>query len=188
MSEQRYTEGNVIILYTIYRGGSANLRILPDYILERVKVCLGTMRIIISSKPDSHKTTVVIVANQLSVAMVKDALLKGGVNEKLILIDSKPKNIYQTFSRILDMIKGQANPPHIYFVGSVWQKDIFDSIVVSRFKGYKVQFEGALDHRPVYEVDQDRAQETPRRKLEYYKRKAKVKGIDLLLSSVFHEK
>jgi len=120
--------------------------------------------------------------------MVKDALLKGGVNEKLILIDSKPKNIYQTFSGILDMTKGQANPPHIYFVGSVWQKDIFDSIVVSRFKGYKVQFEGALDHRPVYEVDQDRAQEAPRRQLEYYKRKAKDKGIDLLLSYVFHEK
>lgn len=188
MSEQRYTEGNVIILYTIYRGGSANLRILPDYILERVKVCLGTLRIITSSKPDSHKTTVVIVANQLSVEMVKDALLKGGVNEKLILTDSKPKNIYQTFSRILDVIKGQTNPPHIYFVGSVWQKDIFDSIVVSRFKGYKVQFEGALDHRPVYEVDQDRALEAPRRKLEYYKRKAKDKGIDLLLNYVFHEK
>ena len=179
MSEQRYTEGNVIILYAIYRGGSTNLRILPDYILERVKVCLGTLRIITSSKPDSHKTTVVIVANQLSVERVKDALLKGGVNEKLILTDSKPKNIYQTFSRILDVIKGQTNPPYVYFVGSV---------VVSRFKGYKVQFEGALDHRPVYEVDQDRALEAPRRKLEYYKRKAKDKGIDLLLSYVFHEK
>lgn len=188
MSEQRYTEGNLIILYAIYRGGSANIRTLPDYILERVKVCLGTLRIITSSKPDSHKTTIIIVANQLSVTMVKDALMKGGVNEKLILIDSKPKNIYQTFSGILDMTKGQANPPHIYFVGSVWQKDIFDSIVVSRFKGYKVQFEGALDHRPVYVVDQDRAQEAPRRKLEYYKRKAKDKGIDLLLSYVFHEK
>ena len=188
MSEQRYTEGNLIILYAIYRGGSANIRILPDYILERVKVCLGTLRIITSSKPDSHKTTVIIVANQSSVTMVKDALLKGGVNEKLILTDSKPKNIYQTFSRILDVIKGQTNPPYVYFVGSVWQKDIFDSIVVSRFKGYKVQFEGALDHRPVYEVDQDRALEAPRRKFEYYKRKAKDKGIDLLLNYVFHEK
>src|SRR5215470_11981025 len=108
MSEQRYTEGNLIILYAIYRGGSANIR-LPDYILERVKVCLGTLRIITSSKPDSHKTTIIIVANQLTVTMVKDALLKGGVNEKLILIDSRPKNIYQTFSRILDRTKGQIN-------------------------------------------------------------------------------
>jgi len=188
MSEQRYTEGNLIILYAIYRGGSADIRSLPDHILERVKVCLGTLRIITSSKPDSHKTTIVVVANQLSVAMVKDALLKGGVNENVILTDSRPKNIYQTFSRILDMIKGQVNPPHIYFVGSVWQKDILNSIVVSRFKGYKVQFDGALDHRPVYEVDQDRAQEAPKRKLEYYKSKAKDKGIDLLLGYVFHEK
>jgi hypothetical protein len=188
MSEQRYTQGNLIILYAIYRRGSADVQSLPDHILERVKVCLGTLRIITSSKPDSHKTTLVIVADPVSGTIVKDALLKGGVNEKVILTESRPKNISQTFGLILNMVNAQANPPHIYFVGSVWQKNIFDSIVLSRFKGYKVQFEGALDHRPVYEVDQDRAQEAPKRKLEYYKRKAKDKGIDLLLSYVFHEK
>jgi hypothetical protein len=188
MSELRYTQGNLIILYAIYRGGSCDVRSIPDHIQERVKVCLGAQRIITSSKPDSHKTTLVIVANTVSGAIVKEALLKGGVNEKVILTESRPKNISQTLSRILDMVKGQTNPPHIYFVGSVWQKDIFDSIVLSKFKGYKVQFEGALDHRPVYEVDQDRAQESPKRKLEYYKRKGKDKGIDLLLNYVFREK
>ncbi|MGB8938480.1 MAG: hypothetical protein WCC17_25590 [Candidatus Nitrosopolaris sp.] len=188
MSEPRYTEGNLIILYAIYRAGSVDSRSLPDHILERIKVCLGTLRIITSSKPDKHKTTIVIVANRVSVGTVKGALLKGGVDEKVILTESSPKNISQTLNRVLGMVKPQVNPPHIYFVGSVWQRDIYDSIVVSRFKGYKVQFDGALDHRPVHEVDQDRALEAPKKKLEYYKRKAKDKGIDLLLNYIFHEK
>jgi hypothetical protein len=178
----------MIILYAIYRGGSADGRSLPDYILERVKVCLDTLRIITLSKPDRHKTTIVVVANLESVGAVKEALLKGGVDEKIIVIDSSPKNISQTFNRVLGMVKSLVNPPHMYFVGSVWQRDIYDSIVISRFKGYRVQFDGALDHRPVREVEQDRAFEAPKKKSEYYKKKAKDKGIDLLLNYIFPEK
>jgi hypothetical protein len=120
--------------------------------------------------------------------VVKEALLKEGVDEKIIVIDSSPKNIAQTFDRVLVMIKSRINPPHIYFVGSVWQRDIYDSIVVSRLKGYRVQFEGALDHRPVREVEQERAFEAPRKNSEYYKKKAKDKAINMLLNHIFPEK
>ena len=188
MSGHRFTEGNLVILYAIYRGRSADGRSLPDYMLERVKVCLDTLRIITRSKPDKHKTTIVVVANPESVGVVKEALLKEGVDEKIIVIDSSPKNIAQTFDRVLDMIKSRINPPHIYFVGSVWQRDIYDSIVVSKFKGYRVQFEGALDHRPVHEVEQERAFEAPRKNSEYYKKKAKDKAINMLLNHIFPEK
>ncbi|MGC1927815.1 MAG: hypothetical protein WA667_02480 [Candidatus Nitrosopolaris sp.] len=188
MSEHRFTEGNLIILYAIYRGRSADGRSLPDYLLERVQVCLDTLRIITRSKPDKHKTTIVVVTNLESAGAVKEALLKGGVDEKMIVIDSIPKNIAQTFNRVLGMVKSLTNPPHIYYVGSVWQRDIYDSIVISRFKGYRIQFDGALDHRPVREVEQERAFEAPKKNSEYYKKKAKDKGIDMLLNYIFPEK
>ena len=188
MSEHRFTEGNLIILNAIYRGKSADGRSLPDYMLERVKVCIDTLRIITRSKPDKHKTTILIVANVESAELVKKALLKGGVDEKIIVIDSGPKNIAKTFGRVLDILKSRVNPPHVYFVGSVWQRDIYDSIVVSKLKGYRVQFDGALDHRPVHEVEKERRFETPRKNTEYYKKKAKSKALDMLLNYIFPEK
>jgi hypothetical protein len=188
MSEHRFTEGNLIILYAIYRGRSGDGRSLPDYMLERVKVCMDTVRIITRSKPDRHKSTIYVVANLEAAELVKEALLKGGVNEKIIVIDSGPKNIAQTFDRVLDILKTRVNPPHVYFVGSVWLRDIYDSIVVSRLKGYRIQFEGALDHRPVHEVEKERGFETPRKNSEYYKKKAKSKALDMLLNYIFPEK
>ena len=57
MSEFRFTDGNLFILYGINRGKSADGE-LPDHIKERVKVCLGTFNIIMKSKPDKQKTLV----------------------------------------------------------------------------------------------------------------------------------
>lgn len=188
MSEYRFTEGNLIILYAIYRGRSADGRGLPDYMLERVKVCMDTMRIITRSKPDKDKTTIYVIANIEFAELVKEALLKGGVDEKIVVIDSGPKNIAQTFDRVLDILKTRVNPPHVYFVGSDWQRDIYDSIVVSKLKGYRIQFDGALDHRPVHEVEKERGFETPRKNSEYYKKKAKSKALDMLLNYIFPEK
>lgn len=188
MSEHRFTEGNLIILYAIFRGRSADGRRLPDYVLERIKVCMDTLRIITRSKPDKHRTSILVVANLESGELVKEALLKGGVDEKIIVIDSGPKNITQTFDQVLDILKSRVNPPHVYFVGSVWLRDIYDSIVVSKLKGYRVQFDGALDHRPVHEVEKERGFETPRKSTEYFKKKAKSKALDMLLNYIFPEK
>jgi hypothetical protein len=156
--------------------------------LERIKVCMDTLRIINRSKPDKHKTTIYVVVNPESAEVVKEALLKGGVDEKIIVIDSGPKTIAQTFDRVLDILKTRVNPPHVYFVGSVWLRDIYDSVVISKLKGYRIQFDGALDHRPVHEVEKERGFETPRKNSEYYKKKAKSKALDMLLNYIFPEK
>jgi hypothetical protein len=187
MSEHRFTEGNLIILYAIHRGGSMN-GIVPDYIRERIRLGLDTLGIVMSSKPDRYNTKIILVTGEENAGAIKELLQKGGVDEKMIVLDSRSKNVAQTLDQILNMIKPRPNPPHIYFVGSVWLRDIYESIVTSKFRGYKVQFEGALDHRPVKDVEQDRALEPPKRNSEYYKRKTKDKVIDILLNYIFREK
>ncbi len=186
MSEFRFTDGNLIILYGINRGKSTDGG-LPDHIKERVNVCQGTFKIIRESKPDKQKTLIIVVANEKSGKLIKEELVKGGVEEKIIAIDSSSENVAQTFDRVINMIKTRVNPPYIYFVGSVWLRDIYDSTVVSKLKGYKVQFEGALDHRPVEEVEKEKALDVPRKSLENYKKKSKDKAIDILLNYIFPE-
>ena len=186
MSEFRFTDGNLIILYGINRGKSVDGE-LPDHIKERVKVCLGTFNIIMKSKPDKQKTLVIVVAEEKSGKLIKEELVKEGVEEKIIAIDSSSENVAQTFDRIIDMVKTRSNPPYLYFIGSVWLRDIYDSTVVSKLKGYKVRFEGALDHRPVEEVEKEKALDVPRKSIEHYKKRSKDKAIDILLNYVFPE-
>ena len=186
MSEFRFTDGNLIILYGINREKSSNGE-LPDHIKERVKVCLGTFKIIMKSKPDKQRTLIIVVANEKYGKLIKEELVKGGVEEKIIAIDSSSETVAQTFNRVINMIKTRINPPHIYFIGSVWLKDIYDSTVVSKLKGYKVQFEGALDHRPVEEVEKEKALDVPRKGIGHYKKKSKDKAIDILLNYIFPE-
>jgi hypothetical protein len=187
MSEFRFTDGNLIILYGINRGKSVDGE-LPDHIKERVKVCLGTFNIIMKSKPDKQKTLVIVVAEEKSGKLIKEELVKEGVEEKIIAIDSSSENVAQTFDRIIDMVKTRSNPPYLYFIGSVWLRDIYDSTVVSKLKGYKVRFEGALDHRPVEEVEKEKALDVPRKSIEHYKKRSKDKAIDMLLNYIFPDK
>lgn len=187
MSERRYTEGNLIVLYAIYRLKSAGVS-LPNHILERVKVCLDVLKIIMHSKPDKHKTTVLVVANEKSAGLVKDALLGGGVDQKIILLDSRSNSIDQTFNQVRDIVVSRVNPFYVYFIASFWQRDIYEYVIGSKLKGYAVQFEGARDQRSVQEVEEERAFEAPKKNPGYYKKKAKDKGIDLLLSYIFRKK
>ena len=85
------------------------------------------------------------------------------------------------------MLKQRINPPVVYFVGSVWLKDVFDSIVKTQFKEYKIQFEGALDHRPVMEVEHDKSLETTKKGKEHFKQVIKNKAFDMLLNYIFPE-
>jgi hypothetical protein len=186
MSEYRFTDGNLIILYAIHREKSID-GMLPDYIKERVKVCIEAFRIIMQSKPDKHKTAIVVVANEKSAENIKEDLVNGGIEKKIISIDHISGNVDQTFDHVVDAIKTKINPPHIYFIGSVWLRDIYDSIVASRLKGYRVQFEGALDHRPVDEVEKEKVLDIPKKSIGHYKRKAKDKAIDMLLNYIFPE-
>lgn len=184
MSEYRFTDGNLIVLYAVHTGRMADGS-LPDYINERIKVALETHRIVMSSRPDKHKTMVIVVGESGPAEKVKAELVRGGVEERLIAIDSDSTNMGDTIARIHGMIENKPNPPFIYFVGSVWQHDTFNSHLISTMKGYRVQYYGALDHRPVGEVETEKLQDRPKKGKEYYKRKAMNKAVDVLLNVIF---
>ena len=59
MSEIHFTEGNLIILYSIHKNSSLQL---PNHILERIEHCNRLYQIILKSKPDSNKTIILVVA------------------------------------------------------------------------------------------------------------------------------
>ena len=184
MSEYRFTDGNLIVLYAIHKGKSSDGG-LPDYILERVKVGLETYGMVMRSRPDKHKTMVMIVGEQESAEKVKDALVQGGVKHDTIAIDSDSGNMAQTIDRIADMIKNKPNPPFVYFIGSVWLHDIFNSLLLPKLKGYRIQFYGALDHRPVNEVESEKALDVAKKGIEFYTQRAKNKTVDVLLNIIF---
>ena len=193
MSQYRFTDGNLIVLYAIHKSKSAAVEaatakdvvVLPDYIIERVKVGLETYNMVMSSKADKHKTMVIIVGKPEPAEKVKEVLVHGGVKPDIIAIDSESHNMAQTIDRIYNMIKVKPNPPFIYFIGSVWLHDIFNSTILSKMKGYRVQFYGALDHRPVNEVEREKALDVPKEGIEYYKQQTKNKVVDILLNIIF---
>jgi hypothetical protein len=184
MSEYRFTDGNLIVLYVVHKGRSPDGS-LPEYVRERVKVGLETYGMVMRSRPDKHKTMVIVVGDPQTAEKVKVALIQAGVEERIIAIDSDSQNMGQTIDRIHDMIENKPNPPFIYFIGSVWLHEIFGSTVLSKMKGYRIQFYGALDHRPVNEVESEKALDVPKKGVEYYKRQAKNKAVDVLLNVIF---
>ncbi|MEM2140193.1 hypothetical protein, partial [Nitrososphaera sp.] len=62
MSEYRFTDGNLLVLYAVHKGRTQDGS-LPDYIQERVNLALETYNTIAKSRPDSHKTMVMIVVD-----------------------------------------------------------------------------------------------------------------------------
>lgn len=186
MSHPHFVEGNLIILYTIsmqHESGSTDA--IPDHIKERIRVCIELYRLIMKSKPDRNNTTVLAIASDTSNFSVRKMLTTAGVDEKHVLMTSSPKNPEQTFDYVLDYIKNRLNPPYIYFIGSVWQKDIYDSIASSKMKDYQMRFEGTPDHRPANDVATEKAQNMPRKRIESYKRKLKDKAVDMVINYIF---
>ncbi len=206
MSDTAFTYGNILLLYCVFDGDKKPESIsspspskgnngnknpnhdvvnIPDYITGRINLCIETFNVIMSSKPDKHHTSVVIVSKNDHAKEIKEKLVAGGVSEQYLEYDSSSKNIESAFNRVRNQITKLTNPPCIYFIGSVWQKDIFDSIIVSKFKGYRVLFEGALDNRPFDIVQKEKRLEEPKKGSEYYKRKLTNKSIDALLNYIF---
>jgi hypothetical protein len=208
LSDTAFTYGNILLLYCIFDGdgkkptslsspsspskgnnGNKNpnhgVIDIPDYITGRINLCIETFNVIMSSKPDKHHTSVVIISKNDHTKEIKERLIAGGVPEKHLEYDGSSKNIESVFNRVHNQITKLTNPPCIYFIGSVWQKDIFDSIIVSKFKGYRVLFEGALDNRPFDAVQKEKRLEEPKKGSEYYKRKLTNKSIDALLNYIF---
>ncbi len=188
MSEEKFTEGNLIILYANQRTDKEKTQNLPTHIHERLKTCLNTVKLIKSSKPDKHKIVILIISSFDSGKLISDGLSKGGVDEDSIMINSSPRSISETFDLVVRMIRSRTNPPQIYFICPFWLSSIYDSLVESKLKGYRVQFDGAPDHRPAQVVEQEKLFETPKKNSSYYKKKAKNKVVDMLLNYIFHQK
>ena len=184
MTEDRFTDGNLIILYAIHNGSSS---IIPEHIIERIKHCVQLYKIIVSSKPDGNRTIILVVSNSMYSDNIKKILTDNDIAENVIATDTESTSVSQTIDNIKESIKNRSNPPYIYFIGSVWLKDVFDSIVITKLKGYKVRFEGALDHRPVLEVEQEKLIEVPKKGKEYLKQTLKNKALDMLLNYIFPE-
>lgn len=188
MSEYRFTHGNLIILYAIHRQTyPVGQNRIPDYVNERVKLCLNIHKIIEQSKPDGKKTVIWVVGSQHDGDYVSNKLVEAGVNENIVAKDYLSKNVTECFDRVIACIKDRTNPPYLYFIGSVWLREIYDSVVLSKLKGYRIQFEGALDHRPVKEVEEEKLLDEPRKGLEHYKRRTMDKAIDIVLNRMFPE-
>lgn len=188
MSEYRFTHGNLVILYAIHRQTYlVGQNRIPDHVNERVKLCLNVQKIIEQSKPDGRKTVIWVVSSQHDGDYLLKRLGDAGIDEKTIAMDYLSKNVSECFDRVMTSVSDRTNPPYLYFVGSVWHKEIYDSVVLSKLKGYRIQFEGALDHRPVKEVEEEKSLDAPRKGLEYYKRKTMDKAIDIVLNRMFPE-
>jgi hypothetical protein len=158
---------------------------IPDYILGRINLCIETFNIIMSSKPDKLQTSIVIVSDNNYTKQIEEKLISAGVSERYIGYDSTSQSVDSAFNNILTRIEKLTNPPCIYFIGSVWQKDLVTSIVTSKLKDYKVFFEGALDNRPYEIVQKDKLVEVPKKGTAYYKSKMTNKAIDMLLNYIF---
>jgi hypothetical protein len=184
MSRPRFTDGNLIILYANHTKNDET-DALPNHVRERVKMCVDLYRIIITSKPDRKNTLVLTIVDERSAQDIKMMLMESGVDENHVQLTPLPKNVPQTFDYVLEFIQKRANPPYIYFVASIWQKDIFDSVALSKMKDYQIRFEGAQDHRSVDDVAKDKSLKMPTKGIEYYKNKLKDKAVDMVINYIF---
>ena len=201
MSDNAFTYGNMILLYCNFnRDGLPNNEIddespnntvhesLPDFVIGRIALCIETFNIIMKSKPDKFNTSVILISKSEYTRDITDRLIAGGISENYIENDNNSKSIESVINNVLFQMNSLTNPPTIYFIGSVWQKGVFDSIVVSKLKKFKVHFEGALDHRSYDVIQKDKLTEEPKKGSNYYKHKLTNKAIDTLLNYIFSNK
>lgn len=201
MSDNAFTYGNLILLYCNFnRDDISNGEIddesadntvrgsLPDFVSGRIALCIQTFDIIMKSKPDKFNTTVILISKNEYTRVIADHLIAGGISEQYIENDNNSKTIEAVINNVLFKITNLPNPPTIYFIGSVWQKEVFDSIAVSKLKKFKVHFEGALDHRSYDLIQRDKLTEEPKKGSNYYKHKLSNKAIDTLLNYIFSNK
>ena len=162
---------------------------LPDFVKARITLCVQTFNIIMKSKPDKFNTTIILIADNIFNQIIKDRLIIEGVSAHYIELDNTSKTIESVLNNVVNRVRSLNNPPTIYFVGSVWQKEVFDSIAESKFKNrFKILFEGALDHRPYQLIQKDKLIEEPKKGSAHYKHKLTNKAIDTLLNYIFSNK
>ena len=185
MSENRFVSGNVIVLYCNFVKLEPNKQ-LPPHVIDRIAVCTRIYERIMKSKPDKSATIINVAASNDVGVMIKEHLLKNGVEESMIVVDNSYNNIGHLFSVLMDEVKKRPNPPVIYFVSSYQQKEIFDKVIAG-YTGYRIQFEGAFDKRPNENIEEDARKEKLNKKFTNIKDKGKNKMVDMLLNYIFPE-
>ena len=185
MSENRFVSGNVIVLYGNFIKLESNKR-LPQHIMERIAVCTKIYERIMKSKPDKSDTIINVAAGNDEGSIIKNQLLKNGVEESKIVVVNSYNNIGHLFSVLMNEIKKRPNPPAIYFISSYQQKHIFDK-ATEGYKGYRIQFEGAFDKRPNESIEEDAKKEKLSKRITNIKEKGKNKMVDMLLNYIFPE-
>ena len=201
MSDNAFTYGNMILLYCNFNKDgdhdgerdveSTNGNVddsLPGFIMGRIDLCIQTFNIIMKSKPDKFNTTVILISKNEYARAITGHLIAGGISEQYLENDNNSKTIEAVIHNVLFKVTNLTNPPTIYFIGSVWQKEVFDSIMASKLKKFKVHFQGALDHRPYDVIQKDKLIEEPKKGSNYYKHKLTNKAIDTLLNYIFSNK
>lgn len=200
MSDNSFTYGNILLLYCNFDKNNLiydekneytvnnDSNSLPDFIIQRINLCINSFNIIMKSKPDKYHTSIIIISSNNNEKIIKDRLIEAGITEQYIQIDTDSKTIDAVVNNVTNRIKKLTNPPVIYFIGSIWQKDTFDSISISKLRGYKVIFEGALDNRPFDIIQKEKLVEEPKKGSTYYKHKITDKAIDALLNHIFSNK
>ena len=141
MSDNAFTYGNLILLYCNFnRDDGPNGEIidesadntvhesLPDFVTGRIALCIQTFDIIMKSKPDKFNTSVILISKNEYTRVIADRLIAGGISEQYLENDNSSKTIEAVINNVLFKITNLTNPPTIYFIGSVWQKEVFDSI------------------------------------------------------------
>ena len=184
MSQRRFTDGNLIVLFGVHTQ-TKTAGTLPSHVEERAKACINLYHIIMTSKPDHNNTQVLVAVDTNTGLAIKKMLVAGGVEEDLILFTDSPRTVEQTFDYVLKHIRKKPNPPYMYFIGSVWQKEIYDSAVLSKMKDYQIRFEGAPDHRPANRVAREKAMNAPTKGIGFYKDKLKIKAADMVINYIF---
>lgn len=201
MSDNAFTYGNLILLYCNFNRDrhpngeiddeSTNGNVddsLPGFIMGRIELCIQTFNIIMKSKPDKFNTSIILISKNEYAGVITDHLIAAGISEQYIENDNNSKTVESVIHNVLFKVTSLTNPPTIYFIGSVWQKEVFDSIVDSKLKKFKVHFQGALDHRPYDVIQKDKLTEEPKKGSNYYKHKLTNKAIDTLLNYIFSNK
>jgi hypothetical protein len=189
LPQVRFSEGNLIVLYTNFKGVDKKTDEIPEYLNERLKACTNVYGRILKSKPDKLKTEILLVSSDASLGnnMKQKLCHNNPIDGSKITIVSDKSTLADALEFVLKSIKERANPPAVYVIASHWYREIYDAIE-TKFNGYETHFEGALDHRPMKEISKERAMETPKKGIEFYKERAKNKALDLLLNYILPDK
>ena len=185
MSENKFVSGNIIIIYCNFVKLEPNEQ-LPEHVVDRISVCNKIFERVMKSKPDKSDTFIRVVADTKVGNLVKNILVRKGIEESKLVIDNSCDSVAHLFSKVMDDVKKRPNPPVIYFISSYQQKDIFE-VATANYKGYKIQFEGAFDKRPAESIQEDAKREKTDKRFTNIKEKGKNRMVDMLLNYIFPE-